>query len=312
MKPGLPVCLAATLFLGACMSPPQSAALRRQTPPEFPAPVLLEQIPFFPQEAYQCGPAALATVLVASNLAVTPGQLLALVYVPERKGSFQFELLAAARSHGRIAYLVDPTMTALFSEVRAGHPVLVMQNLGVAWYPRWHYAVLKGFDPDREEVLLNTGIYENYRMSFATFERTWARSNHWAMLALEPGTLPVTANPSSYFSALVALEETNPAASLAAAYRGGLQAWPADRNLLMGYGNLLYAQAQPEAAAAQFGLVTEQYPDYAPAWNNLAQILFEQGEREQALFHARQAVALGGDLLATYRATLRMISPDAL
>ncbi len=307
----LPFCLVVVLLLSACISPPQSAALRQQTPPELLEPVLLTQVPFFPQELFQCGPAALATVLVTSAVAVTPAELVPLVYVPERAGSFQIEMMAAARSHGRLAYRVAPTLTALFSEVSAGNPVLVLQNLGLAWYPRWHFAVVKGFDLERRKVVLNSGIYENYEMALATFERTWARAEHWGMLTLVPGALPATAEPTAYFTALAALEETHPEAAIAEAYQRGLQAWPNDRNLLMGYGNVLYQEKNSAGAAEQFGKVKALYPDYAPAWNNLAQLLLEQGDEAQALVHAQRAVALGGPFLATYRATLLTIEAAA-
>ncbi len=303
----LPFCLVVVLLLSACISAPQSAALRQQAPPELLEPVLLAQVPFFPQADFQCGPAALATMLVASHVAVTPEQLVPLVYVPERKGSFQVEMVAAARSHGRLAYRLTPTLPALFNEVRAGNPVLVLLNVGVAWYPRWHFAVVKGFDLAKRKVVLNSGIYENYEMSFATFERTWARSEYWGMLTLAPGTFPAVAEPTAYFTALAALAETHPEAAIEVAYQRGLQAWPDDRDLLMGYGNMLYQRSDPAGAAEQFGKVTALYPDYAPAWNNLAQLLFEQGDEKQALVHARRAVALGGPFLATYRATLLTI-----
>jgi Flp pilus assembly protein TadD len=127
------------------------------------------------------------------------------------------------------------------------------------------------------------------------------------MLAMEAGTLPATAEPAAYFSALAALEETHPEASIDTAYRSGLQAWPEDRNLLTGYGNLLYQLERPAEAADQFRQVITLYPAYAPAWNNLAQILFEQGNTQQARIHAREAVALGGAFIDTYRATLLKI-----
>lgn len=304
-------CLAAAVLLSACISPPQSAALRQQAPPELREPVLLAQVPFFPQDAFQCGPAALATLLVASHVAVTPEQLVPLVYVPERKGSFQVEMVAAARSHGRLAYRLAPTLSALFSEVRAGNPVLVLLNLGLAWYPRWHFAVVKGFDLAQRKVVLNSGIYENYAMTLATFERTWARAEHWGILALVPGTVPAEAEPVAYYSAVAALAETHPESSIDVAYRSGLQAWPNDSNLLMGYGNLLYQQGHSAEAAAQFSKVLTLYPAYAPAWNNLAQILFEQGDIPHARVHAREAVALGGAFLDTYRATLLKIDAGA-
>jgi len=52
-----------SLLLSACVSAPQSTQLTQQVPLPLSSPVNLEQVPFFPQQAYQCGPAALATVL---------------------------------------------------------------------------------------------------------------------------------------------------------------------------------------------------------------------------------------------------------
>lgn len=299
----------AVLLLGACVSAPQSAGLfnefRQSNNASLLAPVLLSQVPFFAQDLYQCGPAALATVLQVSSISVTPAQLVPLVYVPGRQGSFQVEMLAATRSHGRIAYRLTPTLKALFGEVATGRPVLVLQNLGLAWYPHWHFAVVKGFDVQAGQVTLNSGLIENYIMQIKTFERTWARAQHWATLTLVPGELPVIAEAPSYFSALAAFEHNNPPALAVAAYLSGLQRWPLDINLRMGYGNLLYEQQLPSEALQQFTAVLDQHPDYAPAHNNMAQILLEQGQTEAALRHAQTAVSLGGEYLASYLSTLQ-------
>ena len=40
-----------------------------------PPGVELQDVPFFPQDEYQCGPAALATVLVNSGVTVVPDEL---------------------------------------------------------------------------------------------------------------------------------------------------------------------------------------------------------------------------------------------
>jgi len=299
--------LVLALLLSACLSAPQTAALRQNHDASLSAPVLLDQVPFFAQELYQCGPAALATILTASNVNVTPDELVPLVYVPEREGSFQVEMMAATRSLGRLAYRITPTLEALFTEVAAGHPALVLQNLGLAWYPRWHFAVVKGFDLQRGKIILNSGVDENYELAITTFERTWARSQHWAILALTPGTMPAMGEPATYFSTLAAFEQTNPLAPVANAYSSGIQQWPDDINLRMGYGNLLYNQHYPEQAASQFIALLEKEPDFAPAHNNLAQILLEQGRVQQASQHAQRAVEIGGDYLENYRATLRTI-----
>ncbi len=95
------------------------------------APVRLESVPFYPQQAYQCGPAALAGVLGAAGTTIDPETLASQVYLPGRRGSLQAELVAAARRAGFIPYLTDEQPAALLHELQAGRPVLVMQNLGV-------------------------------------------------------------------------------------------------------------------------------------------------------------------------------------
>lgn len=291
------------MVLASCVSPPQSAALLNETPAQFRDAVLVPDVPFFPQEDYQCGPAALATVLGASQLQVSPEELVPLVYVPERQGSFQIEMVAAARSYGRLAYQLPPTLQAMFSEVSRGHPVLVMQNLGLDWYPQWHFAVVKGFDLQQGHVILNSALTENYRLSLTTFERTWARADHWAVLVVEPGIMPLSAEPDRYFNAVVALEGSNPAAQVRPAYQSGLARWPDNNNLLMGFGNLLYGQGDIEGAAKHYQQTIDAHPDYAPAYNNLAQIRLQQDDLQQALVLAEKAVELGGDFSDNYAQT---------
>jgi len=303
--------LTLALVVSACVSAPQTALLRDMQADSAKAPVLLSQVPFFAQQLYQCGPAALATVLQTSGAAVTPEQLVPLVYVPARQGSFQVEMIAAARSHGRVVHILTPTLDALLTEVSAGHPVLVLQNLALSWYPRWHFAVVKGFDLQRGRIVLNSGVLENYEMSLSTFERTWARADYWGVLTLAPGDMAVDAQPGPYFSALAALSAHASPAQLQEAYRSGLQRWPQDRNLHMEYGNLLAANDAHAAAREQFTLLLLHAPNYAPAHNNLASTLQSLGELDAALLHARTAVALGGEFLASYQATLRSVEAAA-
>jgi len=290
-------------LLAGCAAAPQSDLLLQQTPAAFQQPMSIADVPFFPQQAYQCGPAALATMLGASQLEVNPDDLVPLVYVPERQGSFQVEMVAAARSFGRLTYQIPPTLDALLTEVNAGNPVLVMQNLGLNWYPQWHFAVVKGHDLNRRVLVLNSAMTEDYRLALSTFERTWARADHWAVVIVEPGQIPATAEADRYFSAAVALETNNPPSVAAAAYLAGIEHWPGDSRLLMAYGNLLFAEGDKEAAALQYRLTISHNPDYAPAYNNLATILLEQGELTEAKANVERAVALGGDFLESYLRT---------
>lgn len=284
-----------------------------------PATALLDSVPFYPQEDYQCGPAALATVLQASRVSVTPDALVSQVYVPARQGSLQIEMLAAPRRYGRVTHILPPDLEGVLRETQGGRPVLVMQNLGLDWYPQWHYAVVVGYDLDAGDVILRSGLIRDYRLALPVFERTWQRAGHWAVLVLPPGELPLQASEAATFDAVSAFASAQSVEGLAdaaraeqadavgAAWRAGVQRWPESQMLGMGYGNYLYGQGSLPLAAEAYQQVLAAHPDYAAAHNNLAQVLLEQERLEEAEMHARRAVALGGEFAETYRRTLQSI-----
>lgn len=291
------------LLLHACAGTPQTDAILTNIPPPLQAPVELSDVPFFPQQAYQCGPAALATLLVYQDVAVSPDELTPKIYIPQKQGSLQVEIIRAIRDYQLVPYVIKPELNDLLVEVRAGHPVLVMQNLGVSWYPQWHYAVVIGYNLQDEVILLRTGEIERYPMSMKTFEYTWRRSQHWAVVALRPDTLPATVDRWRYLKTIVAFEQTRNWPVLNQTYETGLQRWSDDRDLLMGYGTALYLQQRLDDARRYYEKLLA-HEAYAPAYNNLAQILAEQGDFERAFEYVHKAIELGGVHVDQYRSTL--------
>ncbi|MEO8717756.1 MAG: PA2778 family cysteine peptidase [Burkholderiales bacterium] len=296
--------LAAALLAG-CAAPQVSALVARR-PAGLPGAAEIASVPFFAQQDYQCGPASLAAVLQHAGREATPESLVPQVYLPGRKGSLQAEMLAGTRRQGLVAYPLTPDLEALLGEIAAGNPVLVLQNLALAWFPLWHYAVAIGYDLDERILILRSGVTRRQEMSLDTFEYTWARSGHWAMLALPPERVPVSATEQTYIAAVAALERVHPAAARRA-YESALARWPQSLTAELGLGNASYALHDLAAAAAAYRRAAEQHPAAADAWNNLAQALIEQGSRDEALAAARRAVALGGPRLPAYRETLEQI-----
>jgi hypothetical protein len=193
--------LTAGLLCGCAADPFGAPDLR-----DYQSTIELADTPFFPQEDYQCGPAALATVLLDSGVDVDAGELIPKVYVPARHGSLQPEMLAASRAYDRIPYVIAPDFAALIAEVAAGRPVLVLQNLGVAAVPVWHYAVVIGYSADAGEMILRSGMDRRRITRAKLFARTWQRSGNWGMIALRPGELPASAEPARYLRAVAAVE----------------------------------------------------------------------------------------------------------
>lgn len=300
--------LLAAALLSGCAGLPQVDAVRvARDRAELPRRVELVDVPFFPQEENHCGPAALATVLVAGGTDVTPEALAGQVYLPGREGSLQVEMLAAARRNGHIAWQLAPSLVDVLREVAAGNPVIALQNVGLRPMPIWHYAVVVGYDLDKGEVLLRSGDQRRKRVPFAPLDFFWRDSKYWAMVAMPPSRLPATAGETSYGAAVAAVERLGQTAAARQAYEAMLARWPESHLALMGLGNTLHASGQLAAAADAFRRATLAKPDDAAAFNNLAQTLADLGQWREALEPAQRAVALGGPSLAAAQATLAAI-----
>lgn len=290
--------LACALLLGCAT--PQVSQLQDKATLGLPSQAQLAGVPFFAQKEYECGPAALAMVLAQAGVSVSPEALVEQVYLPARKGSLQVEMQAATRQRGLLAYTLQPTVRVLLQELAAGHAVLVFQNVSLPIYPVWHYAVAIAYDLNRNTITLHSGETERMEMSLFTFERTWARGNYWAMLALPPDQLPASADAAGMVRSLAVLETQQPLVARTG-YRTALTRWPQQPGLLFGLGNTEYALGDQEAAATAYQAAVQTQPDFADAWNNLAQTRFDLGQMQAARDAAAHAVALGGMRAAQYR-----------
>lgn len=301
------LCFFLALISGCATAPQSRELLDPSATPIQPRQIELTTVPFHPQERYQCGPAALATVLNWTNIGIDPESLVPEVYVPARQGSFQLELLASTRRHGRLAYVIEPRLDSLLREVANGTPVLVLQNLGLSWAPTWHFAVVVGYDLGQGLLVLRSGITARHLTPLATFEHTWARGGYWGMVALQPGQLPAQATPGKYLQAVVMLEQAQQWSAANTSYMTALRQWPGNLTAQIGLGNSAYRLGDKFTAAAAFRAAVDDHPDSGIAHNNLAQLLLEFGDLAAAEQHARIAVSLGGAQQAVFEKTLEDI-----
>lgn len=301
---GIILLLITHLMLTGCGS-----ALHRQwLPPgaNLPSKCQLDSVPFYSQKAFHCGPAALAMALTWSGISADPETLAPEVFTASRKGSLQSAMIGSARRHGRLAYQVSGP-EALLAEVCAGNPVIVLRNLGLSWYPFWHYAVVVGYDADEGIVIMHSDAIPYKHVSVSVFERTWARSDHWGLLVLPPSRLPETAAEDAYVSAVLGLEKAGQWEAAVEGYTNALTRWPNSLAAHIGLGNSYYALGDQDSAEAAFRVATHRFPTHGSGFNNLAHLLWNQEKQEEALKAAQKAVELGGPLVNTYRKTLEQI-----
>jgi tetratricopeptide (TPR) repeat protein len=274
----------------------------------------LTETPFFPQEALECGPAALATVLGAAGVDAHPDALVREVYTPGLGGSLQLELVAAARARGFVPYVVSPDADALFAELRAGRPVLVLQNLRLRTWPAWHYAVVIGVEPAAERVILRSGPERRLASPAKRFLRSWDRAERWGLVLLEPGVLPARPDRQRYFDAVAGVEDTGHYAAAAAAWQAALTAWPGDSIAQFGHATASYLDGDLETARAGYEALLAAEPEHAAALNNLGHLLAEVGcpaSARRLAERARAAAPEGSPIAAAAADTLAGLPEDA-
>ena len=243
----------------------------------------LTETPFFPQTQYQCGPASLAAVLNTSGLNTDPVTLAGEVYIPGRKGTLQVEIIAAMRRHGRVPYVIDNSLHSIISQLDHGLPVLVLLNLGYSVFPAYHYAVVIGYTPDSDSIIMRSG--RNYRLLMPRhqFLSAWSKSGKWALVVPAAGTLPAEVNLQRYLSAVIALESVGQWKTAQQSYHSVLVKWPGNTLARFGLANTLRTQGKLPKAVDQYNKVLELDAGHKPARNNLADTLLRLGRCDTAL-----------------------------
>lgn len=274
------------------------------------APVELTSTSFHPQTQYQCGPAALATILESSGLDLSADDLSREVYLPGREGTLQLEIISAVRRHGRVPYQPDGTLQSLVDQLNQGLPVLVLLNLGLDILPAWHYAVVIGYQPASDIVILRSGTDHRLEMPGRRFEAAWDKSERWSLLALQPGQLPASVDIERYLDALIAIEETGNWQTAEAGYRAVLAYSPDNTLALFGLANALRAHGQLESAVQVYQNLLSQNPGHLPARNNLADTLLVLERCEEATevidgVNLAQATPSIATTISTTRAEIR-------
>ncbi|WP_375057093.1 PA2778 family cysteine peptidase [Zobellella sp. DQSA1] len=267
------------LLLSGCAGTP---VLSPEASHRLPASAHVGGVPFHGQRDFQCGPASLAMVLNASGVPVGVDELIPQVFLPGREGSVQPEMLATVRRHGRIGYPLPGGLDNLLGELAAGHPVVVLQNLSLPAWPLWHYAVVTGYDRDRQLLIHHSGEQARQPIAMGRFDATWARSGRWAMVALPPGTLPATLGPAQAAESIAAFEPVAGAEAALPSWQALVARWPDYAPGWFALGNAHHDSGSNDAAVAAFRRATQQDPQLAAAWLNL-------GLLWSALDHPREA-----------------------
>jgi tetratricopeptide (TPR) repeat protein len=283
---------AALIFTGCAGAQLQSTDLRERMALEaLPSAHLIEGVPFIEQKIAHCGPASLAMVMNYQGRLISADEIATQTYTPGMKGSFQQDLVSAARRQGFMAVPVSG-FDALIKEVDQNHPVVVFENLGVSWYEQWHYAVVFGYDMAKQELTMHSGPNASEVWGMRRFEQDWMYSDYWGLVVMKPGELAASADEMSHSRAAAALEELGLKEAAAKSYAAILSRWPDSLTSAIGMANLKYGSGEYKESVRYLKHATDVHPFEASVWHNLAIAQVSAKEKAAARKSAEAAVRL--------------------
>ena len=251
----------------------------------------ISNVPFIDQEYFYCGPSALAMVMNHAGYITTAGELAYKMYTPGKFGTFRSDIHSAVRRQGMLGIPVR-SLDHLLHEVSRGTPILIFQNQGFDSWPKWHYAVVVGYDLSGPDIILHTGEKNFHKTDLRMFERSWSKGGHWALAVLPPNKLTETSNDHTLVTVINELEKSGKTAEAELAYKTMLEKFPKSLPGLIGLSNLLFSQGRFTETVRYLEYATTLYPTSAMAWHNLAIAQGAEGNSVKAHMSSLQAIGL--------------------
>jgi ABC-type bacteriocin/lantibiotic exporter with double-glycine peptidase domain len=169
------------LFLTGCVATSNSQVVRSFSK----SAAVIPSVPFFPQKDQLCGPASLQSIFAFWGKNIPQEEISKAIYLPQIKGTFNFDLVTYARSVGFQTDLPPGSLEEIERQIRNNHPVIAFLNLGNAFFPLGHYIVIIGYDKELQELIFHSGMNEFETMSYRTFLKQWQSTDSW-MLVISP------------------------------------------------------------------------------------------------------------------------------
>jgi len=140
----------------------------------------IEDVPFYPQEAYQCGPAALAGVLNYWGVPVTPQEVAEEIFSKSARGTLNIDMVHYARKKGLRAMSYRGSTEDIEKKIYDGYPMIVLVDLGFSLYQANHFMVILGFNDSG--VVVNSGKIKRKIISWKDFHKAWEKTHFWTLL----------------------------------------------------------------------------------------------------------------------------------
>lgn len=141
---------------------------------------MIENVPFYPQETYQCGPASLAAVLNYWRIPEKPDYIAKDIFSKNARGTLSIDMVIYAQKKGLFALQYKGSLEDLKINIDAGYPIIVLVDYGISFYQANHFMVVVGYNENG--VIVNSGKDSNVFITNNDFQKVWKRADYWTLL----------------------------------------------------------------------------------------------------------------------------------
>ncbi len=177
-KQTLSACLLSFLFF--CLIALLMSCAGPKSVPEYKSGRVIDGVPFFPQEEYQCGPATLAGVLGYLGLDISPEEIARDIFSRSARGTLNIDMIVYPQKKGFVAEQYSGSMEDLREKIDSGYPLIVFIDYGFWVMQENHFMVVVGYN--EHGIIANSGKDKHKFISNEDFIKTWERTKFWTLL----------------------------------------------------------------------------------------------------------------------------------
>ena len=137
-------------------------------------------VPFFPQDAYQCGPVSLAEVFNFWGVKVTPRKIAGDIFNTRLNGTLSMDMLLYPRKAGFKALVYKGGMEDIRDKIRKGYPLIVLVDFGFYVIEKNHFMVVVGYN--NNGVFTHSGKEKEKFFTYSELQRIWKKTGYWTLL----------------------------------------------------------------------------------------------------------------------------------
>ena len=141
---------------------------------------IVQDVPFYPEDRYWCGPASLAGVMNHWSDAPGPRAVAEATYSPSAGGTLMADLAWYARQQGFDAEVTTMNSRELRAHLDRGQPIIVFVARRGLFQNYNHFMVVVGYT-DRG-VIVNSGLRQKAFLHEETFRTLWNKNDRYALI----------------------------------------------------------------------------------------------------------------------------------